>query len=148
MIADIKTAAEAVGVTAFITNSTEKIEVQLNRITSQADLPIMIVAWNLQVNMTFNDNGFLDNPIANVTCLLMNKPEDTTKDEAEKVAEEMYFLYLEFIQKLRDILAPKMLNYQNQPITGLSCGLVPRYGLGKHSGVKGDFSMITSITNC
>jgi len=148
MIADIRTAAEAVGITAFITNSNEKIEVQLNRITSQADLPIMVVAWNLQASITFNDNGFLDNPIVNVSCLLMNKPDDSSKDEAERVSEEMYFLYLDFIQKLRDILSPKLRNYQGQPVTSVNCGLVPRYGLGKHSGVRGDFSMITAIKNC
>ena len=148
MIAEIKQAAESVGVTAFITNSTEKIEVQLNRLTSQADLPIMLVSWDLEIKMDFNDNGFLDNPTSDVVCLLLNKPEDTTKDEAEGMAEDMYFLYLDFLQELRDVLSPYLVNYQSQPITNAGCKLVPIHGLGKHSGVLGRFTMITGINNC
>tara|TARA_B110000014_G_C19533559_1_gene286173 strand:- start:15 stop:461 length:447 start_codon:yes stop_codon:yes gene_type:complete len=148
MIAEIKQAAESVGVTAFITNSTEKIEVQLNRLTSQADLPIMLVSWDLEIKMDFNDNGFLDNPTSDVVCLLLGKPEDTTKEEAENMAEDMYFLYLDFLQELRDTLSPKLVNYQSQPIINAGCKLVPVHGLGKHSGVLGRFTMITGITNC
>ena len=93
MISSIKEAAESVGITAFITNSTEKIEVQLNKLTQSAELPIMLVSWDLDVSMSFNVHGFLDNPTANVVCLLMTKPEDLTKVEMESSAEKMYFLY-------------------------------------------------------
>ena len=148
MIAEIKEAAEFVGVTAFITNSTEKIEVQLNRLTGQEDLPIMLVSWDLDIKISFNNNGFLDNPTVDVVCLLLGKPEDTTKDEAENMAEEMYFLYISFIQQLRSLLSPKLVNYAGQPITNIGCKLVPKHGAGKHSGVLGRFTMITSITNC
>lgn len=148
MIAEIKEAAESVGITALITNSTEKIEVQLNKITSLEDLPLMLVSWDLDATVSFNESGFLNNPVIDVVCLLMTKAEDPSKDEAEKSAEEMYFLYLKFIQSLRDILSPKLVNYQDEPVTGISCKLVPKHGLGKHSGVLGRFSMITGITNC
>tara|TARA_R110002051_G_scaffold320823_1_gene406955 strand:- start:348 stop:794 length:447 start_codon:yes stop_codon:yes gene_type:complete len=148
MISDIKIAAESVGITAVITNSTEKIEVQLNKITNLEDLPIMLVSWDLNISLNFNDNGFLDNPVADVVALLMMKPEDLGKDSHEAGAEEMYFLYLDFIQALRDRLSLKLVNYPNQPITSVTCGLVPRHGLGKHAGVLGKFSMITAVSNC
>ena len=44
MISNIKKAADNVGITAIITNSTEKIEVQLNKITSLEDLPLMLIS--------------------------------------------------------------------------------------------------------
>jgi hypothetical protein len=148
MIAEIKEAADSVGITAIVTNSTEKIEVQLNKITSLEDLPLMLISWDLDVSVSFNENGFLDNPIVDVVCLLMTKPEDLSKDEMETASEEMYFLYLEFIQALRDIISPQLVNYKEQPLTSISCKLIPKHGLGKHSGVMGRFSMITSVNNC
>tara|TARA_R100000541_G_scaffold22562_1_gene32505 strand:+ start:266 stop:448 length:183 start_codon:yes stop_codon:yes gene_type:complete len=60
----------------------------------------------------------------------------------------MYYLYLDFIQELRTLLSPLLKNYQSQPITNIGCKLVPKHGLGKHSGVMGRFSMITAISNC
>ena len=148
MISNIKKAADNVGITAIITNSTEKIEVQLNKITSLEDLPLMLISWDLDASVSFNDSGFLENPVIDVVCLLMTKPEDLSKDEMESAAEEMYYLYLDFIQELRTILSPLLKNYQSQPITNIGCKLVPKHGLGKHSGVMGRFSMITAISNC
>lgn len=148
MIEDIKTAALTAGITAVITNSTEKIEVQLNKITHLEDLPIMLISWDLNISLNFNDNGFLDNPVSDVVALLMMKPEDLGKDSHEAGAEEMYFLYMDFLQALRDILSLKLKNYDKQPITGITCGLVPRHGLGKHAGILGKFSMITAVSNC
>lgn len=148
MISDIKSAAESVGITAVITNSTEKIEVQLNRLTGQEDLPLMLVSWDLDISLQFNENGFLNNPKAKVVCLLMNKPEDTTKSEAEDMSVEMFYLYNDFIQALRDILSPKLVNYADQPIQDIGAKLIPVHGLGKHSGVMGRFTMTIGITNC
>lgn len=148
MISNIKKAADNVGITAIITNSTEKIEVQLNKITSLEDLPLMLISWDLDASVSFNDSGFLENPVIDVVCLLMTKPEDLSKDEMESAAEEMYYLYLDFIQELRTLLSPLLKNYQSQPITNIGCKLVPKHGLGKHSGVMGRFSMITAISNC
>lgn len=147
MIEDIKSAAEDVGITALITNSTEKIETQLNRITGIEDLPIMLVSWDLDVTLSFDTNGFLNNPSVKVICLLMDKAEDTSKEEAEKTAEAMGNLYQQFIQKLYE----RLVNVQRQvepSITEAGYKLVPKHGAGKHSGVLGRFTMKTGISNC
>ena len=72
-IADIKEAAKESGITAVITNSTERIETQLNKITGIEQLPIMLVSWDLETELTFDDNGFLNNPSTKVVLLLMTK---------------------------------------------------------------------------
>ena len=148
MIDKIKIAAEKVGITAVVSNATEKLEVQLNRLTKHEDLPLMLVSWDLNMKITFNEHGLLNNPTADVVTLLLDKPEDTTKDEHENTAERMYFLYLDFIQALRNELVEVQVNYGSEPITNAGCDLAPMYGLGKHSGVVGRFTMITGITNC
>ena len=148
MIGDIKTAAESVGITAVITNSTEKIEVQLNRLTGQEDLPLMLVSWDLDLTLQINENGFLDNPKAKVVCLLMNKPEDTAKETHEDMSVEMFYLYSQFIQSLNSILSTKQVNHANYPVQDIGAKLVPKHGLGKHSGVMGRFTMSISVTNC
>jgi len=148
MITKIKEAAESVGITAVITNSTEKIEVQLNRITSQADLPIMLVSWDMDIKMTFNEHGFLDNPTVDVVCLLMGKPEDTTKDEAESMATEMHYLYMQFVQNLRGLLSPTLTNYAGEPLSAVGSKLVPKHGAGKHAGILGRFTMAAPVKNC
>ena len=105
MIADIKLAAESVGITAVITNSKEKIETQLNRITRIEDLPLMLVSWDLESTIDFNEHGFLTNPITNVVVLLMDKAQDSSKDEAENTSEAMALLYQSFLLDLRVYLA-------------------------------------------
>lgn len=147
MIDDIRWAAEEVGVTAIITNSTEKIETQLNRITGIEDLPIMLVSWDLVTALSFDQNGFLQNPSTKVVLLLMTKAEDTKKDSAETAAQEMGSLFQMFLQKLYERLIP----YQRDaisPISGAEYTLVPQHGLGKHSGILGRFTMSSSISNC
>lgn len=145
MIADLRTAAEAVGITAIITNSNEKIETQLNRITGVEDLPIMLVSWDLQTSIEFNQHGFLNNPVTDVVLLLMDKPEDRTKDVAESTAEAMATLYQQFIQSLYDQLVQYQKVEGQQMLTNISYTLVPKHGLGKHSGIMGRFTMQTSI---
>ena len=147
MIQFIVDSASEVGIAAFVTNSTEKIETQLNRITRDEDLPIMLVSWDLDVSLEFDQNGFLKNPTVSVTSLLVEKPEDTSKDEAEESAVAMGALFQQFLQKLHS----KLIIYQKQtesPITGASYKLVPRHGAGKHSGVISKYTMRTEITNC
>lgn len=147
MIQDLKDSAKAVGITAFITNSTEKIETQLNRITREEQLPMMLVSWDYVTTLEFNDNGFLNNPSVDITCLLMTKAEDTTKAEMEKSADAMGQLFQVFIQNLRNSLIKYQTN-TTQPITGASFTNVPMHGMGKHSGVLGRFTMNTKIINC
>ena len=58
MIQDIKIAAEACGITAVITNSSERIETQLNRITGIEDLPILLCSWDFETTINFKNNSY------------------------------------------------------------------------------------------
>ena len=147
MIQNIKDAADAVGIVAFISNSNEKIETQLNRIVRSEDLPVMLVSWDIDVSLNIDANGFLENPTASIVSLLVEKPEDTSKDEAEKSAEAMGELFKKFIQQLNS----QLVVFQKQaeaPISGATYKLVPIHGAGKHSGILGRWSMKTSVVNC
>ena len=147
MIQEIKEAAESVGISAFITNSGERIENQLNRITREEDLPIMLVSWDIDVNLNFDSSGFLENPVASIVALILTKPEDTSKEEAEKSAEEMALLYHAFLKSLNSI----QIRYQkqsDQPITSASYKMVPQHGAGKHSGVLCRWNMKVKVENC
>jgi len=148
MIQTIKDVAESVGIVAFITNSKEQLEAQLNRITRQEQDPIMLVTWDIITNLSFNESGFLKNPSSNITALLLSKPEDTTKDEAETVAVEMGELFKTFLQALYAELAVVQTDSTESPITNATYQLVPQHGAGKHSGVLGKWIMKTSVINC
>ena len=148
MIQDIKIAAESVGITAVITNSKERIETQLNKITGTESLPLMLVSWDLSTTLTINEHGFLDNPVTDVVVLLMDKADDTSKDEAEATAEAMATLYQQFVQALYSQLVQYQKTEGTQTISGINYTLVPQHGMGKHSGIMGRFSMQTKIANC
>tara|TARA_R110002020_G_scaffold320599_6_gene536538 strand:+ start:625 stop:1074 length:450 start_codon:yes stop_codon:yes gene_type:complete len=147
MIADIKAAAEASGITAFITNSSQKIETQLNAITRSEDLPIMLVSWDLDATISFDANGFLENPKVKVVALLMTKAENF-KDEAEEAAVEMSIVFQTFLVNLNNSLVKYQLNHNEPAITDAGYKLVPKHGAGKHSGILGRFTMKTGVTNC
>ena len=49
---------------------TGKIETQLNRITGHEQLPIMLVSWDLETTLTFDEHGFLNNPSTKIVLLL------------------------------------------------------------------------------
>lgn len=147
MIQYIIDAADEVGIAAYVSNSTEKIETQLNRITKESDLPIMLVSWDLDVTLAFDSNGFLENPSVDAVVLLVEKPEDLSKVEAEESAVNMGKLYQQFLQ----VLHGKLNVYQKQegsPIPSATYKLVPRHGAGKHSGILGKFTMKTDVANC
>lgn len=146
-IADIKEAATASGITAVITNSTERIETQLNRITGVEDLPIMLVSWDLETDLTFDSNGFLNNPQTRVVLLLMTKSDSRENADYEESAEEMAGIYQVFLQKLNAILV-KYNKLDSPAITNAGYTLVPKHGAGKHSGILGRFTMIGEIINC
>ena len=148
MIQDIKTAAEAVGITAVITNSKEKLDTQLNKLTGVENLPLMLVSWDLSTTLEINEHGFLNNPVTDVVVLLMDKAQDTSKDEAENTAEAMAELYQKFIQNLYSQLIQYQKQEGQQMLTNITYTLVPSHGLGRHSGVMGRFTMQTGITNC
>lgn len=148
MIQDIESAGEAVGITTIITNSNERIETQLSRITGFEDLPIMLVSWDLETELTFNSHGFLNNPSTKVVCLLMDKAEDNSKLERESSANRMGALFQSFIQELYNRLTLVQQISQENILTGISYKLVPKHGAGKHSGIMGRFTMETAVSNC
>lgn len=149
MIEDIKNAAEAVGITAVITNSDSKIETQLNRITRHEDLPLMLISWDLVTTLSFNDlTGFLNHPSVQVTCLLMDKAESTEKELKEATAEKMGVLFTEFIQELYGEIVSYQTEVATPPISGAQFTLVPSHGAGKHSGILGSFTMKARIRKC
>ena len=143
MIQDIKDAA-AVGITTFITNSDEKIETQLNRLTKEEELPIALVSWNITAQVAFNPDGTLANPLAAIVMLVLSKPDDRSKDTHEDVSEQMSSLYIDFLQKLNG----DMVIHSRTPepaVSGANFKLVPNYGKGKHSGVLGKFNVIVRL---
>ena len=149
MIADIRDAAEAVGITAVITNSDARIETQLNRLTRHEDLPLMLISWDLVTNITIDSiTGFLNHPTVNVTCLLMDKAETTEKELKEATAEKMGVLFTEFIQELHSTIVSFQTENTVAPISGAQYTLVPSHGAGKHSGVLGSFTMKARIRKC
>lgn len=146
-IEDIKTAAEQSGIVAVITNSEKRIESQLNKITGVEELPVMLVSWDLDTTLTFDENGFLNNPSTKVVVLLMTKADSKTNADYEASAEEMAKIYIFFIQNLNALLVKY--NKLNGPsVTEAGYTLVPRHGMGQHSGVIGRFTMIGEIINC
>jgi hypothetical protein len=147
VIDNIKEAAEASGINGVVTNSKERIETQLNRLTKYEDSPAMLISWDLEASLEFNENNFLNNPTFNVTYLLMSKPESLEKEDHEKTAQEMATYFQKFIQNLNSLLT-RYNTSGNNSLSGISMKIVPSYGLGKHAGVTGSFTMIDEISNC
>lgn len=141
---EIENAASQVGITAIVTNSTEKIETQLNRITGTEKLPILLVSWDYKVNLDFDQNGFLNNPNSNIVCLLMTKAESTSKADMEEASEAMGILFQKFVVKLNNALKVYTKGGGNS-LSNISYTNVPRHGAGRHSGVLGGFNMKTNI---
>lgn len=145
----IKTAADTVGITAVVTNSDQKLQTQLNRLKDEADDPMALISWDLTTSLTFNDNGFLNNPTTPVVMLLMTKADSAEKEERERAAEKMGTLFTSFIQELRNNLVQYNRSHINSGlITGAQFQLVPKYGIGKHSGIIGRWTMISGLDNC
>ena len=144
----IQDAATAVGITAILTNSDAKLQTQLNRITDLAELPIMLVSWDLTTRLEFDDNGFLLNPTTPVTCLLMSKPDSSEKKERETTAESMGNLFTSFIVQLRSDLVQYNRSTTVKMLTNIDYQLVPKHGMGHHSGIIGKFTMKSGLDNC
>ena len=147
MIQHIKKAAKTVGIIAIITNSKEKIETQLNRVTRDEMLPIMLVSWDINTNLVFDSNGFLENPSSDIVALLVQKPADISKDEAELTADKMSKLFQKFIQQLYNDIV--VLQKSSTPaVSAVSYILVPEHGAGKHAGVLAKWTMRSEISIC
>ena len=140
MLTEMKKVAEEIGITLIIAESDKAIESQLNRITRVETLPVMLSSWDLDVQLEFDESGFLKNPTVDVTLLLITKAETLEKKDLEFEAEEMGKLFIQFVKNLKTYLTANT-NVKENPITGISFTYVPSFGAGKHSGVLGKFKV-------
>lgn len=140
MLTELKAAAEEVGFSIIIATSDRNINDQLNRIVRTEELPLALASWDLDVNVTFNENGLMNNPTTTVTLLLIGKAESLEKIELEEKAEEMGDLFIKFIKNAKDYMTSNT-NVRENPITNISFTYVPKYGAGAHSGVLAKFTM-------
>lgn len=148
IIPALKAAAKSVGVSAFITDSDRGIDTQLTRITKVEQLPIMLISWDMERDLSFDSNGFLNPSGVKVVCLLLTKPETMEKDEAEESAEKMGILFEQFLQHLYSSQS-SIVRPPTSPITGANYKLLPWYGIAKHSGVLGRFTVgVPTSTLC
>lgn len=146
IIKTLKESAEEVGINAFITDSQSGIDTQLNRLTREEDLPIMLVSWDIRARIEFNQHGYIDNPPMDITALLVTKPEEITSEAGEEEAENMAQLFIEFLQNLA--AKQRVLIKTNEPpITNATYQLVPSQGISKHAGVLGSFTIKGAFTN-
>ena len=146
MIDLIKEAALEVGISAVFTNSEERIETQLNALTREADSPVFLISWDIDTDLNFDTNGFLENPSSVITALLVKKAESMKKADLEFASQQMGSLFQVFLQKLYDKLIPFQKN-SDSPITNATYKLVPAHGAGKHSGALCKWTMKTEISN-
>lgn len=161
MIQEIKAAAQEVGIKAVISNSKEGIETQLNSLTHREekgdstsnttitrtdDCPILLISWDIDTTLSFS-NGVLNNPLSAIVALLLKKSPDLKKQSLEDASEEMASLFHSFIQNLNDRLV-LVSRTSTTPITNCGYKLVPRYGLGKHSGILARWNMISQLDVC
>ena len=126
----------------------QKIEVQLNNNINSAQAPTMLISWDIDTTLAFDENGFLKNPSATIIALLVKKAIDTTKAEAEKASEEMGYLFREFIKDLYTRMVPFQKDIAEPPISNASYKLAPAHGAGKHSGILSRWTMRDAIINC
>ncbi len=145
MIADIENAANAVGIRAIVTDSQKKIAVQLNSLTKDEDLPIMLISWDMVSKVEFDTNGFLKAPKTDITYLLLKKPEILTKDDYRDCSEEMQLLFYAFIQELYPLLSSYRRSIEDKNISNIECMLVPVKKPSHHSGCTGKFTMINGL---
>lgn len=158
MLQPIRDSALAVGIQLVVTNSTEKIETQLNSLTHKVetgpgvtprltDLPIMLISWDIDTALVFDENGFLKNPDSKITALLMKKASDLQKQTMEDAAVEMGVLFTQFVNDLSSRLVSDMRTNES-PITACTYKLLPAYGMGKHSGVMGKWNLKSKLDVC
>jgi hypothetical protein len=140
MLKELKAAAEEVGFSIIIATSDRNIKDQLNTIVRTCELPLALVSWDLDINVSFNDNGLMNNPTTEVTLLLIDKAESLEKIELEEKAEQMGELFIRFMKNAKNYMTTNT-NVKEQPITNISFTYVPKFGGGQHSGVLAKFTM-------
>lgn len=148
VVSSIEKAAESAGIAAFISNSEERIENQLNKLTRHEDLPIMLVSWDLESSVSFDENGFLTPPNTNVIALLMGKAEYNTAESRKEKIEEIEKLLHVFLRGLYADLVHFNHGSASSPLTNVGYTHNPIYGPGKHSGLLVRWTMISEANNC
>jgi len=144
-IEHIEAAAWEVGVEVVVTNSEERIESQLNSLTRDGDMPILLINWDIETKLQFDENGFLKNPNSNIVSLLMKKAEDNSVAEKKRTTKEMGTLFRSLMVALYKILVPFQRDLEKKPLEDISYKDLPSYGHGKHSGVIGKFTVSDSV---
>lgn len=140
MIDYIEASAKACNIQSIITDSDSGIETQLNNLTKIEDLPIMLISWDIDVNLNFTSDGLLDTPSIPIVALLMTKSKTKEKKDLQADADRMGDLFAKFIQHLYGVLSP--LQKSTEPaITNATYKRLPKYGMGWHSGVMCKFTM-------
>lgn len=147
MIAQLTEAATAAGIKLVVTNSRETIDAQINKLTREEDSPQMLISWDIDTTLTFDENGFLQNPSSKMVILLMGKAVDDGNEAKLLKAQEVGVLFQQFCQNLYGILV-KTNKDSTSPITEAGYQLVPLYGKGHHSGVIGRLTANAPILNC
>jgi len=146
MLQELKTVATSSGFTLHIAESDKKIEDQLNRITKVADLPIALSSWDIDISLTFDEIGRLENPTTSITMILLSKASTLLKQDLEDKSEEMGALFITFIRNLKEYMVENT-NVGVNPITNITFTYVPSFAASKHSGVLAKFSMQLPISN-
>ena len=148
MITEIKEAAKQSGFSVYIAENDKDINTQLNRIVRQESLPIALTSWDIPVNLEFDNNGVLKNPLSNITMLLVDKADSLEKRDLEEKAEEVGDLFINFIRNLNSYLYNNT-NVKENPITSIRFEYAPKFGSGQHSGVLATFTTQLNLkSNC
>lgn len=148
MIELIEEACVEHGITLYVTNSDDGKDPVLTRITKREDLPLMLLSWDFDTEIDFDDNGFIVNPPSFMTVLLVTKSISADRLSYQSSATEMGNLFKTFIKTLYSKLVLTH-NGVNKPISNCKYKNVPVYGAGKHSGVLATFTMrYNNVDNC
>ena len=148
MLQYLDSAAVGVGINVKYLNSKESVDTQLNRLTREEDLPTMLISWDIDTSLTFDQNGVLRNPSANIVALLVIKPETMSDTDIQNAVEQMAVVFTQFIQLLNSDLNTRVKSDGESPITNATFKRAPNYGAGKHAGVLGTWTMLTPRETC
>ena len=147
MIAQLNEAAELAGIEMVVTNSRQELDVQISKLTRQGETPKMLISWDMDTTITFDSNGFMDNPRVKMTILIMGMAQDNGDQYKLETAELMGEYFKKFVRNLNTILLP-FSRSGTIPVSDVGYKLVPMYGRGQHSGVIGRVTAIAQVDNC
>lgn len=143
----IEEVAAQFGISCVVTTSAERISATLNRITKVEQLPVALINWDINTNITFDNDGFLNNPQSSVTMLMMDKAETTEYPKMLETSENVKSLFISFIEALNNKLRLTQRRGQNA-VNNVNATLVPKNGAGQHSGIIATFNVDIPIVRC